>query len=193
MIDPWRELYDWDKPANVDDDTFSKFLEETKERTEFASDKRIILRGKTTEVIHEIPDESLDLAYIDGDHTLRGITIDMELLYPKIRYGGGIGGDDFTATPLQHFPDYEPSFVFPYAVYFAEATSNPIYGLPYNQFLMMKHTENQYQFCDIVGKYVSTDMKSQLSPRIYAIRYMTSRAPWLLKIRRMMRSIISKK
>jgi hypothetical protein len=35
------------------------------------------LRGKTTEVIDKIPDASLDIVYIDGDHMLRGITIDL--------------------------------------------------------------------------------------------------------------------
>ena len=33
-----------------------------------------MLRGTTTEVIDRVPDRSVDFAYIDGDHTLRGIT-----------------------------------------------------------------------------------------------------------------------
>ncbi|MEO0338135.1 MAG: riboflavin synthase, partial [Bacteroidota bacterium] len=52
-------------------------IKETLDKTNFAKEKRIILRGKTTEVINKIKDNSLDFVYIDGDHTLRGITIDL--------------------------------------------------------------------------------------------------------------------
>jgi hypothetical protein len=49
-----------------------------------------VLRGRTRELINQIPDDSLDFAYIDGDHTLRGITIDLVRLLPKMREGGVI-------------------------------------------------------------------------------------------------------
>ena len=111
MIDPWRNLADWNKPANVDNESFQGFLNETKKKTDFASDKRIILRGKTTEVMNEIPDESLDFIYVDGDHTLRGVTVDLLKAYPKVREGGWIGGDDFSPTIWQHHTHFEPTFV----------------------------------------------------------------------------------
>ncbi len=74
VIDPWRHLDDWNKPANTTDDAFERFYTEAMTRTEAHADKRRVLRGKTVEVIDEIPDGSLDLAYIDGDHTLRAST-----------------------------------------------------------------------------------------------------------------------
>jgi hypothetical protein len=52
-------------------------------KTEFASAKRVVLRGRTKEVIDDIPDNSLDFAYIDGDHTLRGITVDLIKVFPR--------------------------------------------------------------------------------------------------------------
>src|SRR5437660_9609638 len=75
MIDPWRHLNDWNKPANHDDSVLGEFLQEAKAKTDFAAGKRVILRGKTTEVIEQIGDGELDLAYIDADHTLKGIAI----------------------------------------------------------------------------------------------------------------------
>lgn len=92
MFDPWRHLDDWNKPSNRDQQTFDGFYAEAMAGTEFARERRIVLRGKTIEVIDKIPDASLDVAYIDGDHTLRGITIDLIRSYPKIRSGGGAGG-----------------------------------------------------------------------------------------------------
>lgn len=164
MIDPWRNLDDWNKPANKSDDVFERYLSEAMEKTEFASEKRVILRGKTTEVIHEIEDSTLDYAYIDGDHTLKGISIDLVNVYAKIRNDGWIGGDDFTPTVWQHSPRFDPTFVFPFAVYFAEATANPIYGLPHNQFLIQKLDGDAFKFVDLTGRYKSLSLLQQCRP-----------------------------
>ena len=74
MIDPWAHLPNWNKPFNVDDLTFEEVYAEALRKTDFAASRRIVLRGRTSAVIDEIPDQSLDFAYIDGDHTLKGIT-----------------------------------------------------------------------------------------------------------------------
>lgn len=127
MVDPWCHLDDWNKPANKSNEVFERYFRETITKTSFAEDKRVILRGKTSDVIEQIPDSSLDFAYIDGDHTLKGITIDLISVYPKIRDGGWIGGDDFSATIWQHSSEFEPTLVFPFAVYFAEAVGADIW------------------------------------------------------------------
>ncbi len=98
MIDPWRHLNHWNKPANQDDAVLGEFLRETKTKTDFAAAKRFILRGKTTEVIEQIRNGELDLAYIDADHTLKGIAIDLIRVYPKVRTGGFLGRDDFARS-----------------------------------------------------------------------------------------------
>lgn len=163
MIDPWRNLEDWKKPANVDDQTFQNYLEEVERKTEFARDKRVILRGKTTEVIGEILDESLDLVYIDGDHTLKGITIDLLRSYSKVRQGGWIAGDDLTTTIWQHSLSYEPSMVFPFSVYFAEAVDMPMYALPFSQFLIEKREGATHSFTDLTGRYGDCSLRSQFN------------------------------
>jgi Methyltransferase domain len=163
MVDPWRHLENWNKPANTDDAQFSTYLAETKANTEFAADKRIILRGTTTEVLDQIPDGSLDFAYIDGDHTLHGICIDLIRVYPKVRAGGWIGGDDFTHTVWQHGDRFEPTLVFPFAVYFAEAMGARIFGLPHQQFLICKPTETgtAFEFVDLTESYPDTTLHGQ--------------------------------
>ncbi len=88
LIDPWRQLKDWNKPANKNNSTFEQFFLEAQEKTSFAAEKIAILRGKTTKVVEKIPNNALDFAYIDGDHTLKGITIDLIRLFNKIRVGG---------------------------------------------------------------------------------------------------------
>lgn len=164
MIDPWRHLDNWNKPANKENKLFEEYLSETLSKTEFAADKRIILRGKTTEVIEKIPDSELDFAYIDGDHTLKGITIDLIRIYQKVGDGGWIGGDDFSKTIWQHSTKFEPTFVFPFAVYFAEAVDDRIYALPNKQFLIEKNSNQHFDFIDFTGKYHDTTLRKQVHP-----------------------------
>ena len=164
MIDPWRHLDNWNKPANMSDDIFEQFLSETKSKTEFAAKKRVILRGKTTEVIDKIPDGGIDFAYIDGDHTLRGITIDLINVFPKVRAGGWIGGDDFTRTIWEHATKFEPTLVFPFAVYFAEAVNARIYALPNAQFLIEKNRTQSFEFIDLTGYYDDISLRDQFCP-----------------------------
>ena len=136
MIDPWAHLLDWNKPFNVDDRTFEDVYAEALLKTDFAASRRIVLRGRMSAVIDQIPDQSLDFAYIDGDHTLRGITVDLIQVLPKMKDGGLIGGDDFVNKPWQHGAAYEPTLVCPFAVYFAEAMGLPFVALPHKQFLI---------------------------------------------------------
>jgi Methyltransferase domain len=164
MIDPWRHLENWNKPANHEDARLEEFFQETKRKTQFAGDKRVILRGKTTEVIDQIPDGDLDLAYIDADHTLRGIAIDLMRLYPKVRAGGLVGGDDFTPSVWEHKTSFEPTLVFPFAVYFAEAMGATIYALPHSQFILQKAGYAKFDFVDLTGGYCESGLRDQFAP-----------------------------
>jgi Methyltransferase domain len=164
MLDPWRHLDNWNKPANVADDEFQEIKREAMCTTEFASYKRVVLEGRTTDVSNDLPDEGLDFAYIDGDHTLRGITIDLMRIWPKIRNGGVLAGDDFFASVWHHAPHFEPTLVFPLAVYFAEAIGATIYGLPNSQFAIVvdREARNAFAFRDLTGSYKSLALRDAL-------------------------------
>lgn len=181
MIDPWRHLEDWKKPLNIDNETFQNVYNETLKKTAFAEGKRIILRGKTTEVINQISNESLDFAYIDGDHTLKGIAIDLINVYPKIKEAGWIGGDDFCKSIWQHPAIFEPTLVFPFAIYFAEAMSAKIFALPYNQFLIEKMKNTSYDFVDFTGEYKNIGLRDQF---IHFRDKMKMMFPFLVKLKR---------
>ncbi len=156
LIDPWARLDDWNKPLNTDD--LERAYRDTMEKMRPFGDRVVVLRGRTHEVAGQLSE--LDFAYIDGDHTLRGITIDLISVWPKIRQGGWIGGDDFSRTIWQHNSRYEPSLVFPFAVHFAEAMDAPITALPRSQFLIEK--VQGFEFNDPDHYYPSTELKPQL-------------------------------
>jgi predicted O-methyltransferase YrrM len=153
MIDPWARLPDWNKPFNVATEVFDDVVAEAMAKTSFAADRITVLRGRTREVIDQIPDASLDFAYIDGDHTLRGITIDLIRLLPKMREGGIIGGDDFINTPWQHDIRFEPTLVCPFAIYFADAMDLPIVALPHSQFMIQRRAGARFRFLDTTGLF----------------------------------------
>jgi len=191
MLDPWRHLADWNKPANQNDATLDSFYEMTKAKTEFAKDRRVILRGKTIEVIDQIKDGELDLAYIDGDHTLKGIAIDLVRVYPKIRTGGFLGGDDFSRTIWSHKTSFEPTLVFPFAVYFAEAVGATVYSLPNIQFLLHKTEQRAFGFVDLVGQYDDLSLRSQVTPNKMIRLYLGEKFPRLLGLLRRIRETAS--
>ena len=182
MIDPWRHLNDWNKPANQDDAVLGEFLRETKTKTDFAAAKRFILRGKTTEVIEQIRNSELDLAYIDADHTLKGIAIDLIRVYPKVRTGGFLGGDDFARSVWEHKTTFEPTLVFPFAVYFAEAVGATIYALPYSQFCLQKGNGAQFAFVDLTGEYDDVSLRNQFTPEKLIKITMWERFPRLMRV-----------
>lgn len=191
MVDPWRHLDDWNKPSNQDDAKFEEFFQATKQKTEFAANRRVILRGKTTDVIDQIPDRELDFAYIDGDHTLKGIAIDLVRVYPKVKIGGYIAGDDFTPTMWQHKTEYEPTLVFPFAVYFAEAVGATIYALPHSQFCLHNSGESNFSFIDLTGEYKDLGLRSQLAPERLLKLSVSERFPRLVRILRRTKRLIS--
>lgn len=169
MVDPWARLGDWNKPLNVAQDAFDDVYDEAMRNTDFARDRRRVLRGRTSEVAGLIPDAALDFAYIDGDHTLRGVTIDLQRLLPKVRPGGFIGGDDFNADPWLHGVRYDPTLVFPYAVFFAEAMDLPIAALPHDQFIIWNTAGQGFSFTDLTGKYADRSLNALGPARILSI------------------------
>jgi hypothetical protein len=182
MIDPWKHLDNWNKPANQDDAVFERFFQETKAKTDFAEQRRVILRGKTTDVVEEIADGELDFAYIDGDHTLKGIAIDLIRIYPKVKPEGFIGGDDFTTSVWEHKTSFEPTLVFPFAVYFAEAFGATIYSLPYSQFCLQKTETKEFSFVDLTQQYSNADLQSQFAPERVLKLAATERFPRLSQL-----------
>jgi hypothetical protein len=167
MLDPWQHLDRWNKPANVEQPAFEDIYAEALRRTDFAADRRIVLRGRTVDVIEQIPDSALDLAYIDGDHTLRGISIDMIRSYPKVRAGGIIGGDDYSPTIWQHALNFEPTLVCPFAANFAESYGAPIVVFPSNQFAIIKPDgfSNDFRIIDTTGVY----SEPAILPHVFAL------------------------
>ncbi len=163
MLDAWRPLANWNKPLNLPASDMEAAHERALAAVAFAGERVTVLHGTTEEVVERIPDNSLDLAYIDGDHTARGIMIDLHMVWPKIRPGGILGGDDFRPNAWQHDDRYEPTMIFPLAVYFAEAVRAEITALPFDQFRMRKPDgSGKFKFTDETGRYGDLSVRASI-------------------------------
>lgn len=100
MIDPWKNMDDpgldkaWYKAGSdfdmeaIHDEVVTAFAKRA------ARGQVEILRGTTADRIGDIPDDSLDYVYIDGDHRYEGVRLDLMLSLPKVKTGGLIAVDD---------------------------------------------------------------------------------------------------
>ena len=100
LIDPWRNLDDpglekawYHKDSDIQMDENLAVVKKWVGRLGMTNIVEI-LQGTTAEVIDQIPDGSLDFVYIDGDHRYEGVSLDLELSYPKVKDGGFIALDD---------------------------------------------------------------------------------------------------
>lgn len=55
-----------------------------------------ILEMSSKEAAEQVPDESLDFVFIDADHSLKAVTEDLNLWWPKVKTGGIFSGHDWT-------------------------------------------------------------------------------------------------
>lgn len=59
-----------------------------------------IIKDTSKNAVNEIPDNSVDFVYIDGNHSYEYVKEDLELYYPKLKSGGIMGGHDFSTETL---------------------------------------------------------------------------------------------
>ena len=96
-VDAWITLNqtgDGGREQNWHDDNYEEAMGLLKPFGE----KSIVLRGLSHEMAHQVPNNSLGIAYFDGDHSREGVTKDLEAWYPKVVSGGIIGSHDYENT-----------------------------------------------------------------------------------------------
>jgi Methyltransferase domain len=93
LIDNWGHLDqsgDGGHPQSWHDNNYNEAIE----RVEPWREKAVFLKGKSEDMLKEIPDNSLVFAYIDCDHSKEGFMKDLVATVPKVIVGGIIAGHD---------------------------------------------------------------------------------------------------
>jgi hypothetical protein len=124
LIDPYnRETYipyHFDNDRSLDKETARNELDFVKHKIEWIEDY--------SENVHDLfEDTSVDLVYVDGNHSYSSVLLDATLYWPKLKKGGMMIFDDYNESGVKDaivnfFKDteakhYEPSQTFP-SVYF---------------------------------------------------------------------------
>ena len=95
LVDPWEQQTNYKDGANVTNEEQERILRCAKERVSKWEDKAVILRGYSTVMCDQIPDNSLDFVYIDARHDYKGCQEDINAFWPKVKTGGVMAGHDY--------------------------------------------------------------------------------------------------
>lgn len=66
-----------------------------------------LCKGRSADILASLPDDSLDMIYVDGDHSYSGCKQDLTLAYSKVKAGGWIMGHDYEMNMMKARTRYE--------------------------------------------------------------------------------------
>ena len=188
MVDPWRHLNDWNKPSNKADSELEGFFQEAKTKTDFAAAKRVILRGKTTEVIDQITDGRVGFclhrrrSHLEGHRHRSDSRLPQNCATAAFWVTTTLQGRNGNTTldPSRGWYSRLPGC-------FAEAVGATIYALPHSQFCLQK---TQFAFIDITGHYDDVGLQTQFAPEKFLKLAAGERFPRLLQVARKIRGLL---
>jgi hypothetical protein len=92
-----------DPMAAIDQPGMDALYEEARRRTNFAGARRSLLRLRTDAAAARIEDASLDLCFIDADHSYEGCGGDIARYAAKVKAGAFLGGHDYARPDAPQF------------------------------------------------------------------------------------------
>jgi hypothetical protein len=95
LIDSWQKLENYEDIANVSNESQSFNLEQTKINVSQHTERYTIIKDLSHAASKLFQDQSLDLVYLDADHSYNGVIQDLTCWLPKVRMGGMICGHDY--------------------------------------------------------------------------------------------------
>ncbi len=102
MVDPWMKPERDSEYLRTGGYTAIHMLHDAEGRyqeamdcTDFAKDRRTVMRMTSLEAASKFNDCDFDLVYLDGLHTYQDVLNDLIAWYPKIASGGVLGGHDY--------------------------------------------------------------------------------------------------
>lgn len=95
-VDPYLQYKEYEGDLmNKEQNKMDTLFGLVKNRLSIYKNRIEIIRKKSEEAYHLFQDESLDFAYIDGNHFEEYIKNDLNFWWPKIKKGGMLSGHDY--------------------------------------------------------------------------------------------------
>lgn len=98
MVDRWQRVRTQKGDASMPQEWHDRNFREAMERVEVHGKRAVPLRGASVDMALRVPNQSLALCYIDGDHSYEGVMADLKAWVPKVVPGGVVALHDFEAT-----------------------------------------------------------------------------------------------
>lgn len=103
MVDSWRPAEQQPEQYRATGDlhathSIKKVREhraQAENRASHFHERAVIMPLTSLEAATEFPDASLDLVFLDADHSYQGVMADLQAWLPKVKPGGWIGGHDY--------------------------------------------------------------------------------------------------
>ncbi len=95
MVDPWKPYAGSSTIGSQSTEAFEKALASATWWTDFARDRRFILREGSPQAANRFSNGSLDFVFIDGNHLYEAVCADLFVWWSKIRNGGLLTGHDY--------------------------------------------------------------------------------------------------
>lgn len=108
MVDPWQadpeyvaDILEHRKGSaylaktTLDQAWFDEQLRLARAATDFAGDRRVLLRMGSLEAAKLAGDGTFDLGFLDGDHRKKPVAADIRAWWLKVRSGGILAGHDY--------------------------------------------------------------------------------------------------
>lgn len=84
-----------DHALHTDPKRVRSHREQAENRARHFPGRANIMAMTSIEAAALVPDASLDLVFLDADHSREGVTADIAAWFPKVKAGGWIGGHDY--------------------------------------------------------------------------------------------------
>lgn len=125
-VDNWGKINGQTGDGGFENDWHNKNFQNVQALLTEFGDRSVILRGISWEMAAQVPDNSLDLVYIDCCHTYECVKKDLQAWAPKVKKGGIIAGhdinnkmygvrqavDEFTGGKWKLIPEHGPDASF---------------------------------------------------------------------------------
>jgi hypothetical protein len=95
LVDLWAEQQNYKDVANVGNETQAKLFEMALANTSPWKAKIKVCRDQTVACALKFKDEYFDYVYIDARHDFKGVLMDMDAWWPKLKFGGVFAGHDY--------------------------------------------------------------------------------------------------
>lgn len=95
LVDPWRPYVGKSTIGDQSAEQLEQAMQSALFWTEFAAERRYVLRESSPQAAARFSDASLDFVFIDGNHLYEAVCSDIDAWWPKLRPGGLLIGHDY--------------------------------------------------------------------------------------------------